>query len=285
MKITGWTAPDDGRPWYPVAQFQRVNVAVEALGAALITVKLAQHPSHNRLMWWDLLASGDWAPLVPWRHPGLGPSLDGRYPVCWRPLAGIDWPHPLPSPVAGPLAAPVVIEPPEPPPHPETDGWPYPDVRLGCRVPPVSIEECEARVLRGLRKMNIMARVGHAARSIAADWPAEWYYLMRRIEDVERSDGHIGDVRVAWTPTRRDNTDWDYALDWWRHLDPEVRELVALRAANPVFSWRGCAERLRLGNKETCRAAYARAIDVMYRIALTVPAENVSSKQPAGAVA
>ncbi len=268
MKVSAWHAPDDGRPWYPVAGFDRINVAIEVAtgGAAHLVVKLAKHPSHQRLMWWDRLKSGDWAPLVPWRHPSKGPSLDDRYPLSWRPLDGAVWPHSLPDPLAGPVSKPTPPEPVEPPGFEETDGWPYPQLRLGCRLPPLSMQEAEARVLRGLRRMQSLARVGHAPRLLSGDWPLYWYQMMRRLEDAERSDSHIGDVRVAWFPSRRDNTDWDYALDWWRQIDGERRHIIELRAANPVFSWRFIGERNRT-SPETARQRYLAAMDRIFAIA------------------
>jgi hypothetical protein len=278
--IAGWMAPDAGRPWFPIAGLTRVNVSVELSleNGFEITGKLAKHPETLRWFWWELRPNAKaYVILMPYRSPGkpAGTRHD-RTPVAWRPLPGVLWPDPLPSPLTGPVppppAPPAEIE---PPPLPEVDDWPYPGLRLGERVAPASEQECEARVLRALRRMDHEPRVGLYASRISADYPRELYHLMVRQQLAEdlaealaagRRITDAPDVRVAWTPTRRDNGDWDYALEWWRQLARADRALFRYRAANPSWSWRQIAE----AEGQTVSALtgrYARAIARMFAIA------------------
>jgi hypothetical protein len=80
-------------------------------------------------------------------------------------------------------------------------------------------------------------------------------------------DQAIGDVKVAFVPTRRDLTDWPYALDWLMALDPRAQQIVRMRAANPVFSWPQVAERVGLRTHSSAIAAYKRAVVEMFEVA------------------
>lgn len=274
-----WRSQDLNRPWYPITSLTRAGVSVElALQDGWeIVGRLGRHPETGRWAWFQQRPnSRSWALLAPYRMPD-GKPPKRREPVAWRPLAGVLWPDPLPEPLTGALPSPLPEPPePEPEPIPETDGWPYPGLKLGERVPPQSLEETEARVLRALRRMECEPRVGVRASSLASDIPAEIILAARRLQDAVTaweaySQGRLGSLdlppaRAAWTPTRRDHGDWDYALDWLRWLPALERRLFRYRAANPVYSWRQIGERERMSGSHA-RALYRAAVRRVFEIA------------------
>lgn len=251
-QIQGWMHPSVAdEVWYPIeflspALHARIKVRLcggdwSGLG------KIDRHPVNRRWMWYEWRDGlGEYAPLTPWRR--LKPDdKPGVYdPVGWAPLDASAWAGVLPPAKIG---NPYRAIPPPPPieiPTPEGDGWPYPGLRLGQRVPPLSERETEARILRACRTGESQRHVGHAAGSIAADWPSEWYYIGARIEarmqaeELKRQgriETHVGTVRALWCPTRRDQGDWDYALAWLQGISSEEREVVSMRAANPPHSF------------------------------------------------
>lgn len=275
-----WRDPSIAAPWYPITSLTRAGVSVELAleGGFEVIGRIVRHPKTGRPCWYVLSPSGrSWSLLAPWRP--YDPEKPPRYrePKYWRPLPWVKWPDPLPEPVGHfPPTPPPPAPEPEPPPFPETDDWPYPGLALGERVPPQSLEETEARVLRALRRLECEPRVGVRASSLASDIPAEIILAARRLQDAINAyeafrQGRMGALdlppaRVAWTPTRRDHGDWEYALEWLRHLPRFEQQLFRYRAANPVFSWRQISEREGL-SVTALRQKYQRAIETMYRIA------------------
>lgn len=276
--VSAWRTTE--KPWYPITALTRAHVTVElALQDGWeVLGRIARHRDSRRWAWWELKPGGaDWSLLAPYRTPEPDRVPRRREPVAWRPLPWTRWPDPLPEPLPG--AVPLPPAPPaeeEPPPPEEVDGWPCPGLRLGERVPPASPEEAEARVLRALRRMDCEPHVGVRHRTLAADIPAEIILAARRLQDAVTaweaySQGRLGSLdlppaRAAWTPTRRDHGDWDYALDWWRRLPGREQLLFRYRAANPVYSWRQIGERERMSGTHA-RALYRAAVRRVFEIA------------------
>jgi hypothetical protein len=258
---------DEGGPWYPIAAVHPVRhanrlIAMSGAGWSIIG-KVMRDPDSKRPCWFELRGRKV-VRLGPWRPIEEGESRWWE-PEAFRPLPGQDWPDNLPKPLRAhryPDLPPP--EEPVPPPVPENDGWPYPGLRLGCQEPPTSEQETEARVLRALRTMHSQPRVG--VKSDNGSWPTEWYLIMRRIEDHARDDNAIGDVRIAWSPTRRDATDWDYAMSWLTQANREDYALISMRGANPSFSWRRIAE-LEKVSPQAIHQRYRTAIGRLYAIA------------------
>ncbi len=276
-----WMAPDAVNRWYGIEHLtpRQADRVVHLAGPGWTIVgKMTRESGSGRWAWMEWRPGlGVFVLLTPWRiiRPGVVPQ--GREPSVWRPVEWEAWPDPLPEPIMGPVQAVADAEPePDPPPLPETDDWPYPGVHLGERVPAVDIREAEARVLRGLRRMDLEPKVGLRAMGYASDIPREYFYLMRRVQlaedilEAKRSGRplttEVGAVRAAWTPSRRDNGDWAYALDWWKQIGSGPRHLFRLRAANPPFSWRQIGEREGM-SQEGARQAYRRAVEAVFEIA------------------
>lgn len=162
-------------------------------------------------------------------------------------------------------------------PHLSSDGWPYPDIALGQQTAPTSIEECEARILRAYRTSDAQRRVGHGPGSFCGDIPSDMVKIAlmtaaREREREERREGRAPDleaVRSGWTPGERDKEDWTYALAWLNGVDRRALRILALRAADPPWSFRQIAERLRLGSHETVRARYLAALRWAFEVAQT----------------
>ncbi len=279
LKIAAWHDRDD-RVWYPARWLDPRRHAGRALivqtGIAEVEAKLDFHKPSGRFAWLEWRpALGEFVVLAPWRRLGPADMAQGREPVAFVPLHPGEWPE-LPEPLLAPKMAPAPLPELAPPPEPaEVDDWPYPGLKLGSCTPPRSLEECEARVLRALRTMDGQPRVGIAIRSIAADIPSELYYLMRRqqmaddlarLRENRKIDTDLKTVRIAFTLLRRDWSDWDYALDWYRGLSRDSRELIRMRAENPPFTWRQIG-RHRKESHETSRRTYEAAIASMYRAA------------------
>lgn len=254
--IASWHSADVGdplRPWYPPEAMTRAGVTVEISthGGAHLLASVRRHTGSGRLMWMEARpdAPGGWAVLCAWWAPGRRPFPLGRsHPVAWRPQEGVIWPDALGVALAGPMfAASPPVEDSLPERGEPVDGWPIPGVHLGKRAPPESLGECEARLLRAIRAMNTpgvveMPGVGvrlvdsirivtNNALRVEAD-PGAW---------IDKS--HLPDVRVAWTPEKRDLADWDYALAWTGAATKRGWRIVARRAAMPVWSWRQIADR------------------------------------------
>jgi hypothetical protein len=284
---TSWMAPDAAEAWYPIHTLtpRQADRTVHLSGQGWEVVgRLVREPESGRWQWMEWRQGlRQFVLLSPWRLMRAGVVPQGREPSAWRPVAWEVWPDPLPEPIAGPVYAPRPPGPePDPPPLPETDDWPYPGVRLGERVPPADDREAEARVLRGLRRMDLEPKVGLHKQGFSADIPREFFHLMRRAQlaedmaDARRRgmpvSSEIGNVRSAWTPSRRDNGDWAYALDWWRQLGTFERQLFRYRAANPPFSWRQIGEREGMSGAGAHKA-YGRAVAALFAIARVTAAE------------
>jgi len=242
-------------PWYPIStmRWARLPVRIQGPGYECLAV-VREHPGAKRLWWLSLdVALRPVAPIAPYAAPG-----DRAAPLLWQPPNAAIWPHPLPAPVQEPPRDPGQHSAPsEPEPDDATqagDGWPYPWLRLGQRVPPVSIEECEARILRALRtsrSRDTGPDVGHAPNTYCADIPREMLKAGRKLawlEAVARGESWAIDTeakRSAWSPLRRDREDEDYALVWIKGVVGLPRRVLGLRADDPVWSFRQIAEQIR----------------------------------------
>lgn len=264
-------AVDPARPWYHPEALTRADVLVEVrlAGGAVVTAKVARH-ANGRWVWLEARtdAPGGFALLVPWWAPGQRPErLSRRAPAAWRPQAGVLWPDALPERIAGPVyRAPPPAEVAIPEGGEPADGWPHPGLRLGLKVPPDSLAECEARVLRGWRTMLapgvVATGVGGEVDSVVLIQRAALRMDADPEAHVDRS--HIPDVAIAWTPDRRDLGDWEYAMAWTRCLDDRRRRVVAMRAAAPVYSWRQIGERMRL-TQARVRQIYDASLIAMFK--------------------
>jgi hypothetical protein len=284
-----WMSPDiaddAGRPWYRMESMRRAGVLVEIVlpvGARHVA-QVKRWPQPSSPLWW-VLGSGE----------QLGRYLDHTalqraarpphwHPVYWRPLPGVVWPDALGEPLAAtpyvtpPPPRPHIVEPPEP----AASDWPHPGLALGCLAPPRSVEECEARVLRAWRTMNSpgVVQLDNPGRSVSnllsvltrliydIDGAQSARRRRRSDDEPEHVDHTVGDVRVAFVPTRRDLTDWPYALDWLMTLTPRAQQIVRLRAANPVHSWWQVADQVGLKSHSSAMTAYKRAVVAMYHAA------------------
>lgn len=271
-------------PWYPIAamRWARLPVEIARAGYQHAAIVLADKPS-GRLHWYMVTPAGK----IGDRFARYNVAADRSAPERWRPLAGHAWPHPLPEPIAdmtsarppGQHAAPPDAEPEDA--TTPGDGWPYPGLRLGQCVPPVSIAECEARLLRALRTSasRETGSVGLAHRSTCADIPSEYVKIALKHERAEAlrlglysPETHA--VRSGWTPLHRDIEDWAYALDWLAVLawDDPVRRVLEMRAADPPFSFRGIAEQMT-GRRRRMKTS-AQALHAAYGRALTIAFER-----------
>lgn len=279
-RIAHWHDVDHPIVWYPAwfldpAKHMGRSVLLSGSGWQ-VTGRIGVDDKAKIPSWQEWRAfEKRWASLAPWRSDEVIDVRRAGEPTAFRPLEGSVWAGDLPQPIVGwsprPMTTAATFAAHDADPIAQgmrdTDGWPFPGLRLGCRVPPETDKECEARVLRAYRHMASMPRVGIQHRTIAADWPAEWYYIGDRINRQEAAkDGHIGDERVAWVSTRRDATDWDYALDWIKSMRAGPRELIEKRAANPPWSFWQIADRDRT-NPDTVRKRYRAAIELAFELA------------------
>ncbi len=263
-----------GAAWYPISTMRWARLPVRVQGHGFECAAVVRHHPTAKVLWWIALDAHmrPARPLAPYGADG-----DRAAPVLWQPLDAAGWPHPLPAAVMAPPREPGQRSAlPEPEPADQTqagDGWPYPHLRLGQCVPPSSVDECEARLLRALRTSasRETGSVGLERRSTCADIPAEYVKIALRYERAEalrrgdyRPEPHA--VRSGWTPLRRDIEDWVYALGWLDALpaDDPSRRIFRMRAADPPFTFRGIADELRRGR----RGASAQALQVRYRAAL-----------------
>ena len=270
-------------PWYPIStmRWARLPVRIQGPGYECLAV-VREHPGAKRLWWLSLdVALRPVAPIAPYAAPG-----DRAAPLLWQPPNAAIWPHPLPAPVQEPPRDPGQHSAPsEPEPDDATqagDGWPYPWLRLGQRVPPVSIEECEARLLRALRTSasRETGSVGLAHRSTCADIPSEYVKIALEYERalaINRGDykPDMHAVRSGWTPVRRDIEDWSYALGWLAVLawDDPMRDVLEMRAADPPFSFRAIAElmpgrRRARASAQAIHAGYVAAVSRVFDAAI-----------------
>jgi hypothetical protein len=285
--VAAWHAPGADVPWYPIAAMRWGHLPVIvalAIGGAEIIAELRRHPRTKAWWWYQIgVAVGDGWTRVPEIEIEMKDRASDFAPIAFRPLDVGAWAHPLPPPLTGafgtnrpPVIAPEADEG-DLDPHHGSDDWPYPGLKLGLGVP-ASREECEARLLRAFRTSNAQSRVGHAARDTCADIPREMVltalkYAAREREAQERGAAKDLDaVRSGWTPTKRDVEDWETALSWLNHAPARAVRVVSYRAADPPWSFRQIAERIRgAKSHNTARGLYAAAIDHAFSIALRMP--------------
>lgn len=294
-RLAAWHAPDAGLPWWPIDAMPRVfhlPVIVSLNETAAHVVAEMRKFGRARRPWWFQLGVWDdvgyqWMRYAEIELEPVGREPPGRNsPVAFRPLDLARWVHPLPKPLTpaqGPSRPPPAnVDEARPcpeedgredfDPHLASDGWPHPGLPLTLGLP-ASLAECEARILRGFRTSASRgggASVGHVSRALCSDIPSE---LVRKVSfDAERARVAAGEydleaVQSGWTPTKRDLADWDTALSWLNALDRRSVRIVALRAANPPFSFRQIAERLRVKSHNGVRAMYAAAMEAAFRAA------------------
>ena len=261
--------------WYPIAAMTKAHVPVVVSGTGYeLIAEIRKHPglstpSRPIWYWWEIRRSGRNVQLAP-----VGSEDHAKAPRYFTPLNPAAWPYALPSPVE-------TLSPPEPnrqPPEPEDDtetgdGWPYPGLKLGCLVPPQSLKECEARLLRAIRTERSPAVEGLGLRrhAYSADIPREMAQIAMRFAAAERlrdgddSASHEA-VRSAWTPDRRDITDWVYCFTWLRGLRWQQRMILTLRAIDPPMSYTiiGGFKEIKL-HPESVRLVYVGAVEKVYR--------------------
>lgn len=298
-RMAACRADGDDVAWYPMSamRWARTPVIV-ALGARdgeggvvrgrggyEVLALIDRHETRRGLWWWYQLGAWSdddnrWLPQtrVPLEMVGRDPPT-ALSPAAWRPVDPDAWQHPLPAPLDPALGpnhpAPPRREAPEPiDPHLASDGWPFPGLPLGDGTP-ASRAECEARVLRAFRTSasRVGGGVGHRRLDTCADIPREiidascrrnaaWWSV-----HADADGGAYEAVRSGWTPTRRDMADWDRVLSWLNGLASQKIRIVALRAADPPWSFRQIAEKLRMKSHNTVRRAYAEAIAWAYETA------------------
>lgn len=260
--------------WFPLSAMRRRGVPVIIARPGYEHLAIVAEDKPSRVLHWHMLHTRPRVRIGD-RFARWGVAGDRCAPQAWRPVPGVPWPDPLPEPLAhwqpprepGQHSPPPETEPDDP--TQSGDGWPYPRLRLGERVPPVSIEECEARLLRALRTSasRETGSVGIAHRNTCADIPAEFVKIALRYEHAEalrRGDysPETHAVRSGWTPVRRDIEDWLYALGWINGLHGRALRTLEMRAADPAFSFRAIAAALRIsaqGAHDLYRGAVRRA--------------------------
>jgi len=295
-KITAWHAPDADVLWYPIEAMRWVGLPVIvalARGGTEIVAEIRKHPRRKTWCWYQL---GSWGgDSYGWmRSDVIELEFVNREtehsPHAFRPLDAAAWKHPLPEPLAPavslkrpPAATPEPQEALDP--HHGSDDWPYPGLRLGAEgAVPKSREECEARILRAFRTSHSSAGgfVGHMSSGTCADIPREQVQIALAHCNAERIREELrlgvaqplNAVRSGWTPTKRDIGDWVQALQWLNSADPADVHVVELRAADPPWSFRQIAERMRLASHNTARRWYADAISHAFQSALRLPSAN-----------
>ncbi|MGE0022502.1 MAG: hypothetical protein AB7S70_02600 [Hyphomicrobium sp.] len=278
--------------WYPVtcklAAGVPVRVALEDPGYTVLAL-IKKHPARKTWWWYQVGVWGDGGWMrrqeIALAPVGAEPPWD-LSPRAFSPLNAEDWPYPLPAPLdpAFGRRAPRSEER-----APDegvdaahgTDDWPHPGLLL-TRGVPRSREECEARLLRAFRTSDAQHGVGHGGSSTCADIPREMVlialkYAAREREAEERRGKRDTDataVRSGWTPTRRDLEDWVTALSWLNGVEGRAIDVVAMRAADPPWSFRQIAEKVRARCHKTARHLYERALDQAYTAALRMPTSH-----------
>lgn len=296
MTLAAAWAPDTDALFYPIETMRWANLPVvvtllggdrpmpadETRGGFEVLAIVRKHP-RRKVWWWYQVGAWGGAGHGWMRSEQIALDMVGRTPpspkspTAWRPLDVAAWPHPLPAPLdpsfgpkRPPTATPEAAEALDP--HIGDDGWPYPGLVLTLGTP-ASREECEARVLRAFRTSASAAgggAIGHAARTMSADIPKEIILASIRLNEAWWSvhpdaDGGVFEaVRSGWTPNKRDVGDWVTALGWLDYLEPRAVRVISLRAADPPFSFRQIAERIRVSHHVTAKRIYERAIDAAF---------------------
>lgn len=275
--------------WYPITAMKVAHVPVWVSGPGFeVMAEIRRHAKlskpGNPVWWWmEILKTGKTRELAA---VGIADG-DARRglrtaPVLFRPLDPSNWPHGLPAPVSVPL--PAIAKPSSLPPEPEDgtiqgDDFPY-RMWLGSQVPPETLKECEARLLRALRteRSPAVSGIGNHASNFSADIPRQMAQIALSISNWERrteerlanpgkTDWETHEAASSgWTPNRRDISDWDYCLDWLVALDFQEFLAIAMRSADPQWNYRliGEDDRMKMAPDQV-RWVYKRAIAKAFR--------------------
>jgi hypothetical protein len=141
-----------------------------------------------------------------------------------------------------------------------------PAIRLGGNgEPPLSVEEAEIRVMRGLRTMDTPGVVKRTDLGVRSCWPRtllEWADKLARLEN--RDESELAALRAPWSPTLRDLGDWIAAVGWLAHLPRYELELFRLLASNPPHTWRQIADILGERSVTSVKKRYAVILASVY---------------------
>lgn len=213
-------------------------------------------------------------------------------PSLWRPVDPNTWPDQLPEPATVRMSVEwqsetranlAQIE----PSVRDMDRWPYPHIELGrAGVPPKSVEEAEARVLRALRCVDVLYR-DPPERSETA-WPHDLMVsaaLLKKLLSSSRTgklpwlkDDDYRDVHIdvsdlsprpaRWVPTRRDLSDVEAGCLSWTHcLTKKEHRLFRWRSDLPQWSFGQIAEMTRRDVDEV-QSAYKEACERIFKEAV-----------------
>lgn len=202
----------------------------------------------------------------------------------WRPVDENRWPGVLPEPIQPfpqsgmPIAGPQEAA--------EADSgsswWVGSQITLkAAGERPVSVLECEARILRGLATIRVLQAIEKRSRAAPPNWPRDLLIeagcvlkMLRgartgtlawlRAEDYD--DFHVDrsalpSTAARFEPTERDIEDACGAVNW---LDDRDIGIVRLRSFNPPYSFREIGERIGRTHT-TARGRYYDAIERAWR--------------------
>lgn len=263
--------------WYPIATMKTAHVPVRIRKTGFeVLAEIRKHPKLSDVgkpVWWwfEIKPTGS---LVALAAVGIEQKMGWD---AWQPPNARQWASPLPEPLSSQVGA-VAWQSPAPLPEPEDgttqgDGWPYPGLRLGVLVPPRHLEECEARLLRAIRTMRSPAVAGiGGASGYAGDIPREMIKIGLQYAAHERAQDEIKNgeapsldaVRSAWTPTRRDITDWNYCIDWLLGVSKRARSVLYLRSDDPPPSYTEITRHLG-GSPQGMHQLYHSTVERIYR--------------------
>lgn len=192
-------------------------------------------------------------------------DLPYHFVLSWRPVSFETWPEPLPSPSLPMKEREHVIEQPRAAPERLSDleWWCHPDFRLGQPgEPPVSLRECEARILRAFRTNDYLSKLDRPG--YASAWPGDLMVAARCVAELLKTaksgklpflngddyhDIHVdrSDLRALparWTPTRRDIGDAEpgHAFAWLPKLNKSESAIFHWRTDTPPYSWAQISE-------------------------------------------
>lgn len=275
--------------WYPAATMRWSALPVWAAGRHYVVPAVVRRHEVRRLWWWFQVRAFD--PVRGWVACEVPLDVLGGVgrmaPRAWAPLDAATFGHPLPEPLTdwvpprspGQVGMPVpadIAEDTIAPRH--VEGWPFPGLALAERMPPATLAECEARLLRAYRTSAAVrvAGSGHGRRTLAADIPAEMVKAALKAAEAERiragdvTGSDFEAVRSAWQPSRRDLGDWDTALGWLASAECKGRRAVEMRAADPQFSFRQIGEALGGVAPGSAHALYRRTIEAAFAAASRV---------------